>query len=184
MNARRALATLVVVLCTALSPSASNAQPPAGDSKTEIGVVDLTGLRLPDLDGTPVALTSLLGKGPIVLDFWATWCKPCLAALPELNELHAELASRGLQVIGINEDGQRNAAKVKPFVKTHAFAFPVLLDLNRETQSRLNVAVLPTTLLLDAQGKVVHTIFGFRQGEIAALRDKIEPLLGDAPEKQ
>jgi thiol-disulfide isomerase/thioredoxin len=160
------------------------AQSEAADAKTSVGVVDLTGLRLPDLDGTPVALASVLGKGPIVLDFWATWCKPCLAALPELNALYAEFAPRGLQVVGINEGGQRNAAKVKPFVKTHAFAFPVLLDLNRETQSRLNVAVLPTTLLLDAQGKVVHTIFGFRQGEIAALRAQIEPLLDEAPDKK
>jgi hypothetical protein len=80
-------------------------------------------------------------------------------------------------VIGINEDGQRNAAKVKPFVKTHGFQFPVLLDLNREAQSRLHVAVLPSTILIDSKGEVVYTIFGYRPGEIDLLRKHVETLL-------
>jgi thiol-disulfide isomerase/thioredoxin len=145
--------------------------------------VALDGLRLPDLEGRSVALASYLGKGPVVLDFWATWCKPCLAALPELQQLYTDLAPRGLQLVGINEDGQRNAAKVKPFAKTQGMTFPVLLDLNREAQTRLNALVLPTTLLLDAEGRVVHTSFGYRPGEIAALRAKIEALLDGAPAK-
>jgi thiol-disulfide isomerase/thioredoxin len=102
--------------------------------------VALDGLRLPDLEGRSVALASYLGKGPVVLDFWATWCKPCLAALPELQQLYTDLAPRGLQLVGINEDGQRNAAKVKPFAKTQGMTFPVLLDLNREAQTRLERA--------------------------------------------
>jgi cytochrome c biogenesis protein CcmG, thiol:disulfide interchange protein DsbE len=156
-------------------PATGDSKPPAGNAKT--GMVDLKGLRLQDLNGDTVALDSYLGKGPLILDFWATWCKPCLASLPELNTLYTDLASRGLQVVGINEDGQRNAAKVKPFVKTNGFKFPTVLDLNREAQSRLNVAVLPTTLLLDSTGKVVHTSFGYRPGEIDVLRKKVESLL-------
>jgi thiol-disulfide isomerase/thioredoxin len=148
-----------------------------GKEKAAIGVVSIAGIRLPDLDGNVVDLGGYLGKGPVLLDFWATWCKPCTVALPELNRLHTDLAPRGLQIIGINEDGQRNASKVKPFVKTQGFKFPVVLDLNREAQSRLNVAVLPTTLLLDAEGKLVHTSFGYRPGEVDALREKIEPFL-------
>lgn len=137
----------------------------------------LAGLRLQDLDGRTVELESYLGRGPLLLDFWATWCKPCLAALPHLNQLQADLAPRGLQLVGINEDGQRGAAKVKPFVQTKGFQFPVLLDLNGEAQSRLGVLVLPTTLLLDRDGRVVHTSFGFRVGDLEALRAKIEALL-------
>ena len=167
------LATLLGALAC-FGPAA--AQESATD-RPATGAVSLAGIRLSDLDGTLVDLGSYLGKGPIVLDFWATWCKPCLAAIPDLNRLHADLAPRGLQLVGINEDGQRNAAKVKPFVKTQQIVFPVLLDLNREAQNRLNIGVLPTTLLLDSQGNVVHTSFGYRQGEIDKLRQKIEPLL-------
>jgi len=141
----------------------------------------LAELRLPDLDGRIVALSSVLDRGPVVLDFWATWCKPCLAAIPELNALYEDLGPEGLQVIGINEDGQRNAAKVKPFVRAQGIRFPVLLDLNRAAQSRLNATALPTTLLLDREGNVVHTSFGYRPGEVAQLRAKIVTLLAEKP---
>jgi thiol-disulfide isomerase/thioredoxin len=117
----------------------------------------------------------------VLIDFWATWCKPCVTALPNLNRLYADLGPRGLQIVGINEDGQRNAAKVKPFAKTQGIRYPVLLDLDREAQSRLKALVLPTTLLLDADGNVVHTSLG--PADFAVLRTKIESLLGDAPTK-
>jgi thiol-disulfide isomerase/thioredoxin len=137
----------------------------------------LAGLRLPDLDGKTVALESFLGTGPLVIDFWAVWCKPCVAAMPELNALYTDLEPRGVRVVGINEDGQRGAAKVKPFVATHGIDFPILLDLNNEARGRLKAMALPTTLLFDANGKLVHTSFGYRPGEIDLLRDKIEALL-------
>jgi len=175
-RAQRAALTLATLL-GALACFGPAAAQESATERAATGAVSLAGIRLSDLDGTLVDLGSYLGKGPIVLDFWATWCKPCLAAIPDLNRLHADLAPRGLQLVGINEDGQRNAAKVKPFVKTQQIVFPVLLDLNREAQNRLNVGVLPTTLLLDSQGNVVHTSFGYRQGEIDKLRQKIEPLL-------
>jgi thiol-disulfide isomerase/thioredoxin len=180
MTARR-VAPLFAGLLLAL-PLAPRAEPVARDSSRttpRTGVVQLDGLRLPDLDGEPVDLGSYLGGGPLVLDFWATWCKPCLAALPELNALYRDLAPRGLQLVAINEDGQRNAAKVKPFVKTQGFDFPVLVDLNREVQSRLHVVGLPTTFLLDSDGKVVRTSFGYRPGEIDGLRQEIESLLDE-----
>ncbi len=134
-------------------------------------------LELQNLDGETVALSTLLGKGPILVDFWATWCKPCLKALPELDALHTELGERGLSVLAINEDGPRNASKVKPFMQTNGYSFPVLLDLNREAQRRMQVATLPTTLLLDAEGNVLHTSFGYDPGEFTKLRPLIESLL-------
>jgi thiol-disulfide isomerase/thioredoxin len=137
----------------------------------------LAALRLPDLDGEEVELSSFLGRGPVILDFWATWCKPCLAAMPELHQLYEDLGPRGLQIVGINEDGPRNASKVKPFMRTHGYEFPVLLDLNREAQRRLQALALPTTMLLDADGVVVHNSFGYRPGEIDKLRELIEPML-------
>lgn len=170
-RAARGLAVLVCLAGWTAAAAADSTEPKTGS----IGAT-LRELQLPDLDGDTVDLGSYLGK-PLLLDFWATWCKPCLAALPELNALHADYAERGLQMLGVNEDGQRSAAKVKPFVRTHGFEFPVVLDLNNEAQARLNVVVLPTTLLVDAEGRVVHTTFGYRKGEIEALRAQIDKLL-------
>ena len=187
MNSRRAGSRLApwllgaVLISTAAVPRGSAETPAAGG--LEVGKVSLAGLRLQDLDGKTVELDSYLGKGPVVLDFWATWCKPCLAALPELNVLYADLQPRGLQLVGLNEDGARNAAKVKPFVRTKGIRFPVLMDLNRDVQTRLNVQALPTTLLLDSTGRVVHTSFGYRPGEIGQLRARIEALLDGGPKE-
>jgi len=140
-------------------------------------------LQLEDLDGNVRPLSDLLGTGPVILDFWATWCKPCLVAMPELQTLYEDLHERGLQMAGINEDGPRNAAKVKPFVRSHGYTFPVLLDLNRDAQRRLNALALPTTLLLDAEGTVVHVSFGFRKGELDKLRATIEEMLPEATDE-
>jgi thiol-disulfide isomerase/thioredoxin len=137
----------------------------------------LESLQLEDLDGRKQPLSVHLGAGPVLLDFWAMWCKPCLAALPEIDQLYKELRGRGLRVVAINEDGPRSASKVKPFVRGRGWEFDVVLDLNREAQRRLNALALPTTLLLDAEGTVIHTAFGFRPGEIDELRALIEPLL-------
>jgi hypothetical protein len=72
---------------------------------------------------------------------------------------------------------------VKPFAKTHGIGFPVVLDLNRSAQSQLQVPVLPTTLLLDRDGTVLRTSFGYRPGEIDALRKAAEALLNEAPKQ-
>jgi thiol-disulfide isomerase/thioredoxin len=137
----------------------------------------LESLKLENLDGEVQPLSTYLEDGPLLIDFWATWCKPCLVALPELQQLYTDLSEHGLQMLGINEDGPRNASKVKPFIRSHGYTFPVVLDLNREAQRRLNALTLPTTLLLDREGTVVHASFGFRKGETEQLRAKIEELL-------
>jgi thiol-disulfide isomerase/thioredoxin len=163
----------------ASKPAAGPDAPTPETGKLELGSIEATlrGLHLRDLEDHTVNLGDALGKGPILIDFWATWCKPCLASLPEIDKIYADLHPRGLQMFAINEDGPRNAAKVKPFMQSQGFHMPVVLDLNREAQSRLNALMLPTTLLVDAKGRVIQSSIGFRPGENAKLRLKIESLL-------
>ncbi len=174
--ARAQTAALTCLLAAVLAGPAAGQEAPAQK-------ISLAGLRLQDLEGRSVELASYLGKGPVILDFWATWCKPCISALPELQQLYADLAPRGLQIVGVNEDGPRNAPKVKPFAKSHGIDFPIVLDLNRAAQSQLQIPALPTTLLLDKDGTVVRTTFGYRPGEIDALRKATEALLDKAPKQ-
>lgn len=168
-------AVLTALVCTAPPPTAvADSEAPTKRASLRAA---LETLELPDLNGDIVALSSYLGRGPILVDFWATWCKPCLKALPELDALYAEWRERGLSVVAINEDGPRNAPKVKPFMQTNGYEFPVLLDLNREAQRRLQAVALPTTLLLDADGTVLHSSFGYDPGELDRIRPLIESLL-------
>jgi cytochrome c biogenesis protein CcmG, thiol:disulfide interchange protein DsbE len=173
-----ALLTALVVVASAFplwaGPDDATAAPTAPSP--------LAGLRLPDLQGKQVALESFLGKGPVVLDFWATWCKPCVAAMPELEALHQEFESRGVRVVGINADGARSAAKVAPFVKQHGIHFPVLLDAENTARTRLKAVALPTTLVFDARGTLVHTHFGYMAGQADLLRKQVETLLASPAE--
>jgi thiol-disulfide isomerase/thioredoxin len=172
------LAALLGVLAPA---SAGEPRPAAASDRTLRSVLER--LVLPDVDGQSVPLASYLGSGPLVLDFWATWCKPCLLALPELQSLYDDLGKRGLRVVAINEDGPRNAAKVKPFLQTYGYTFPVLMDLNREAQQLLQAVALPTTIVVDRDGAVLHTSLGFRPGESRKLRAVLEPHLAPAADE-
>jgi len=179
MTRLRHLWTAGLAIALSMTPAPRSGAEPHATEKPASLQAALATLALQDLDGELVTLSSYLGGGPVLFDFWATWCKPCLQALPDLDALHAELGPRGLRVVGINEDGPRNAPKVKPFMQTNGYTFPVLLDLNREAQRRLQVAALPTTLLLAADGTVLHSSLGYNPGEFAKLRPLIESLLSE-----
>lgn len=141
--------------------------------------------RLRALDGTKLELEALRVKGPVLLDFWATWCKPCIAALPEIQRLHERHAAAGLTVIGVSEDGPRNFSKVRPFASRLGLRYPIALDEDGALQERYQVRALPTTVLIDRHGRVVRFLQGYRTGfaeELdAAIRELLPGGAGDAP---
>lgn len=108
----------------------------------------LPNLHLTGLDGAPVSLAAFRGK-PMVLNFWATWCAPCVAELPELDAL---AAGGQVGVLAASTD-RGGAARVKPFLASHAMAHAdVVLDPGSEAAHTLQVAGFPTTLIIDARG--------------------------------
>jgi len=129
--------------------------------------------------GETLALDPLLEQGPVLLDFWATWCKPCLAALPELEAIHQRFASRGLTVIGVSVDGPRNYPKVRPFVRRLGLGFPIVLDEDGSLQRRYQAIAIPTSVLISPEGRMVRVTQGWRPGETADLERAIETLFAD-----
>jgi cytochrome c biogenesis protein CcmG, thiol:disulfide interchange protein DsbE len=129
------------------------------------------------LEGKTLKLDQLRAGGPVLIDFWATWCKPCVAAIPELEQLHQELDTRGLTVIGVSVDGPRNFAKVRPFVAKLGITYAVALDEDGSMQEKFQVRSIPTTVLIGRDGQIVKVVQGYRPGEIKILRASIEPLL-------
>ena len=133
---------------------------------------------LPDLDGGTFSLEEELEKGPLVLDFWATWCKPCIKALPKVQEIARDYEGRGVRVFTINIDGPRNLPKVRPFIQRHKLKLPVLIDKTNQVMKQFHVLAVPSTLIISSAGEVVYRHQGYRSGDEKKLREKLDELLG------
>lgn len=129
--------------------------------------------KLPDLDGKQINSADLKGS-IIVLDFWATWCSPCLAEIPTFNALHAKYATRGVKVIGIAV--QSGWAKdIKPYRDKHKIAYATLIG-DDEIVEKYGVLGFPTTYILDKDFRV-HRKFTGKLPDRKELEREIESLL-------
>ncbi|UCE17148.1 MAG: redoxin domain-containing protein [Gemmatimonadota bacterium] len=126
------------------------------------------------IEGEKVKLKDLLGKGPILIDFWATWCKPCIKYLPKLQDLYKEYGEKGFMVLAINEDGPRNLSKVKPFVNSLGLQFPILLDKNSQVLRRFRGFGIPISVLVNPEGEIVRVHRGYRPGDEKMWVEEIE----------
>ena len=134
----------------------------------------LTGFSLPDLNGKAWSLRDHRGK-VVLLNFWATWCPPCNEETPGLVRLANNYSSQGLDVIGVNMDGG-DSSPVKRFVAEYLVPYPVLLA-SSNTSLPLRVEGLPTTVLLDRQGRIAKTYEGAVSE--AAFQSDVVRLLGE-----
>ena len=119
------------------------------------------GFTLVDMNGRSVSLADFKGK-VVILDFWATWCPPCKREIPDFIKLQSEYGSKGLQIVGIALD-QPN--KVQAFVKDNGMNYPVLLGTDEVAANYGGVEAIPTTFIIDKNGKIVKNYEGFRSKE-------------------
>ncbi len=127
------------------------------------------------LDGTPVHnLKELQGK-VLYVDFWASWCPPCVRSFPFLNELEHDLKDQGLQVIGINLD--EKIADAETFLDKYPVDFEIALDPDKQCATDFGVIAMPSSYLIDRKGVIRHVHRGFRTEEAKELRLAIEYLL-------
>jgi thiol-disulfide isomerase/thioredoxin len=133
---------------------------------------------LEDLRGEVVTLSEVLADGPVILDFWATWCKPCNKALPKLQKLADKYEGR-VQVITISIDDPRSRAKIAPTVRSMGVQLPVLLDGDKTVASLYRVASVPSTFLIAQDGRIAAVHSGYRDGEIRVLESELNQLLAE-----
>ena len=128
-------------------------------------------------EGKRINLKKLLKKGPVLLNFWATYCKPCIKAMPKLQELHNKYKNQGFTVLGVNEDGPRGQARVKPFLRGRKVTFLIAIDGDGGVMKRLQVRSLPTTILIAPDGEIVLRQAGYTPATAKPLLDAIELLM-------
>jgi thiol-disulfide isomerase/thioredoxin len=133
--------------------------------------------HLRTLDGRRLDLATLTAHGPVVLDFWATWCKPCVASMPELSALARRYAARGVSVLGISIDGPRNFARVRPFVNKLGLSYANAIDEDGALQERFQIAAVPTTLVIGSDRRVMRVITGYQGGPLREVEDALNALL-------
>lgn len=138
---------------------------------------DLTGQPAPAFtfkseDNKETSLASLRGK-PVILEFWATWCLPCVASMPEMAELYQQTKDRGMVLISVDED--ENAKAAADFLVKKKSTWPNFHD-SGDIKKAFSQTALPYTLLIDAQGKIVFSRIGQSNDSLAELRAAIAKL--------
>jgi cytochrome c biogenesis protein CcmG, thiol:disulfide interchange protein DsbE len=124
------------------------------------------------LPGKPANIDTAKLKGKVVyVDFWASWCGPCKQSFPWMNEMHGKYAARGLEIVAINVDAK--AADVERFLAASPAKFTVAFDPKGDTPKQFAVKAMPTSYLIDGNGKITLVHAGFREADRSALEAAI-----------
>ena len=131
-------------------------------------------IALPDTNGTTVRLSSFRGK-VVVIDFFASWCEPCMRELPELEKLHRQLSKAGVVFLGVNLDKERKNALA--LIQRFGLTFPTLLDPEGKLAETYDPPKMPSTYVVDKAGVVRHINAGFDgAADVARLQKQITAL--------
>jgi cytochrome c biogenesis protein CcmG/thiol:disulfide interchange protein DsbE len=168
----KSLLSLVVVLTlAAFTAQAAWQSEVAQDGE---GLKQMPEIKLADFDGKPFEAASLKGS-ILVLDFWATWCTPCIAEVPVLNRLQEKYSARGVKVIGVTM-ASGEAGEVKPFVTRHKMKYMVLMGDDNQAYD-FNLMGFPTTLIVTRDGKIYKRYIGTGPLKAQQMESDIQKLL-------
>ena len=142
-------------------------------------LAQLPAVTLKTMNGTEVRTDTLSNGGkPFIIDFFATWCKPCIRELDAINEVYEEWQEEtGVKIFAVSIDQAQNINKVKPLVSNHGWEYDVLLDPNSEFLRAVGGQMIPYTLVVDAREKIVYKHSGYTDGAETELIKKVRELL-------
>ena len=113
-------------------------------------------------------------NNPIIISFWATWCKPCKQELENIHEVYEDWQEEtNVKLIAISIDDSRNSAKIKPMVDAKGWEYEVYQDSNREFASKMGVNPIPHTFLLDGNKNIVYDHVTYTDGDEEKLYEKV-----------
>lgn len=139
----------------------------------------LPAVTLKDMSGKMVNTAELSNDGkPIIISFFATWCKPCNRELSAISEVYEDWQDEtGVKLIAVSIDQAQNINKVKPLVDGNGWPYQVLLDPNSDFKRALGVQMIPFVLIVDGKGKIVYKHNGYTEGAENELIEKVRELV-------
>jgi peroxiredoxin len=137
-----------------------------------------------DIEGRTVRLSAYLGKQVILLNFWQTWCEPCVAEFPHLRRMYEANKDKGFIIFGVAMDGPETVANVPAFAKRNQLNFPVLLDEDSHIAAIYNPKKsAPLSVLIDRSGRIAVIREGYNPGDEDYLAQEVAKVLAEAPQK-
>ena len=139
----------------------------------------LPSVTLKTMDGKTVNTDTLRNGGkPFIVDFFATWCKPCNRELDAIAEVYEDWQKEtGVKIYAVSIDQAQNINKVKPLVSNHGWEYDVLLDPNSDLKRALGVQTIPFVLVCDGKGTIVYKHNGYTDGAEEELIEKVRELI-------
>jgi len=113
----------------------------------------------------------------VYVDFWASWCAPCKESFPWMNSLKKKYEGKGLHVVAVNLDKEKKLADA--FLKENKADFEIVFDQEAVNAKSFKLKGMPSSIIVDRSGKIIHTHVGFRESEVKDVEDQIRKLLGE-----
>jgi thiol-disulfide isomerase/thioredoxin len=167
---------IVAIICLALSQVAGSRELSPYTAQPGTAAFDL-----PDVKGQQHNLQDYRGQ-VVLVNFWASWCPPCIQEMPVLEKLQQKLNEQPFEILAVNV-GERKY-RVWKFVKLINFGLPVLLDERKDTFNAWGASVLPTSFLLDKQGRIRYRVQGDTEWDSKAVVALIETLINEEENEQ
>ena len=134
-------------------------------------------IKLKKLNGKSVMLYHYLKEGPVLINFWATWCSPCKKEMVYLDQFQKEYKDKGFSILAVSTDSQKSLSQVRSYIRSKKYTFAVFQDPNSQTFKRLNGNIMPTNILINKDGKILWRNYGYLPGDEVNMEKEIRSAL-------
>ena len=134
---------------------------------------------LPDLDSNDITLSKYLDKGPVIISFWATWCGPCKEELKRMQPIYEKYKDKGFTYLAINCDNQKSISKVKSYITSNNYTFPVVLDFEKKVFEAYGGREddMPYYVIISKDKQILSSHLGFKTGDEQEIENEIKSIL-------